>query len=183
MTRLVLIGLTGYAGTGKDTVRALLEEHGMSGFAFADPIRNMVRELLTSNGIDDCWMDRRELKEEIIPQLGVSYRELAQTLGTEWGRSLKGDFWLRIASAYVTDLQGQGAVALVVSDVRFINEAEWVRKQGGVIWRIHRELAGPVREHVSESELDDIKPNITIYNDGSVADLRQTVADAVRELI
>ena len=182
MTTPILIGLTGYAGTGKDTVREILEASGFYGFAFADPIRNMVRELLASTGIDECWMTRRELKEEIIPQLGVSYRELAQTLGTEWGRSLKPDFWLRTASAYVADLKHQGASALVVSDVRFVNEAAWVRSRGGVIWRIHRELAGPVREHVSETELDDIKPDVTLHNDGTVDDLRQTVIEAVKEL-
>ena len=175
-----LIGLTGYAGTGKDTVREILEARGFCGFAFADPIRNMVRELLASTGIDECWMDRRELKEEAIPQLGVSYRELAQTLGTEWGRRLQPNFWLCIASAAVVEMTCLGASALIVSDVRFANEAAWVRQHGGVIWRIHRDLAGPVREHVSESELDDIKPDVTLHNDGTVADLRRTVCEALR---
>ena len=183
MSAPLLIGLTGYAGTGKDTVREILESSGFCGFAFADPIRNMVRELLASTGIDECWMARRELKEEAIPQLGVSYRELAQTLGTEWGRRLQPDFWLRIANAYVADLTYQGASALVVSDVRFANEAAWVRQRGGVIWRIHRELAGRVREHVSESELDGIKPDVTLHNDGTVADLSRTVCEALRNRV
>ena len=181
MNNPILIGLTGYAGTGKDTVREILEAEGATGFAFADPIRNMVRELLASTGIDDKWMDRRELKEEPIPQLGVSYRHLAQTLGTEWGRAVAPDFWLRIAGAYVANLKHQGLTAFVVSDVRFLNEAQWVRDRGGVIWRVHRTLASPVREHVSESELDDIKPDVTIHNDGTLDDLRRTVHEALRD--
>ena len=178
MTRPVLIGLTGYAGTGKDTVRALLEEHGYHGFAFADPMRQMVRAMVEAGGFDARFMDRRELKEEPIPFLGFSYRELVQTLG-DWGRGLAPDFWVRQASAYVADAGACGLRQFVVSDVRFLNEAAWVRQQGGVIWRVHRDLAGPVREHVSESEQDDIKPTLTIHNNGSLDDLRVTVREAL----
>ena len=178
MTRPVLIGLTGYAGTGKDTVRALLEEHGYHGFAFADPMRVMVRAMVDAGGFDARFLERRELKEEPIPFLGFSYRELMQTLG-DWGRGLAPDFWVRHASAYLADVMPQTFGSFVVSDVRFINEATWVRNQGGVIWRVHRDLAGPVREHVSESEQDDIKPSLTIHNNGSLDDLRTTVRGAL----
>jgi predicted ATPase len=94
MTNTKIIGLTGPAGSGKDAVRDILEDLGLIGFAFADPIRNMIRGLLTDNGLSDDWMDDRNLKERIIPALGVSYRQMAQTLGTEWGRGLRSDFWL-----------------------------------------------------------------------------------------
>ncbi len=181
MTAPALIGLTGYAGTGKDTVRSILEEHGYHGFAFADPMRAMVRAMVEAGGFDVRFLDRRELKEEPIPRLGFSYRELMQTLG-DWGRGLAPDFWVRPTSAYLADVMPQTFGKFVVSDVRFINEAAWVRKQGGVIWRVHRDLAGPVREHVSESEQDDIKPTLTIHNNGSLDDLRTSVREALETL-
>lgn len=180
MSTSFLIGLTGYAGTGKDTVRELLEELGFVGFALADPIRAMVRKLLTSSGVSTAFMDDRALKEACIPALGVSYRQLAQTLGTEWGRGLQPDFWLRIAASYVTDLEWSGGSHFVVSDVRFSNEAEWVRARGGVIWRVHRNQAEPVRSHISESGVDLIKPDWTIHNNGTLADLREVVAEALK---
>ena len=178
-----LIGLTGYAGTGKDTARALLEEHGFHGFAFADPIKNMALALLESGGLDTRYLERRELKEEAIPFLGLSYREIMQTLGTEWGRARSPDLWLRLASAHVATHMHCGLSYFVVSDVRFLNEAAWVRKQGGTIWRIERDLAGPVREHVSESEQDQIKPDVTIHNNGPLADLRTSITDALGDAL
>lgn len=174
---MILIGLTGNAGSGKDTVRAILEMQGFCGLAFADPIRAMIRELLTSNGIDDACLDERALKETIIPELGVSYRHMAQSLGTEWGRNLQRDFWLRMAGAYMADQQEAGQTHFVISDVRFANEAKWVRQRGGQIWRVHREGIAAVREHASERGVDHIRPSRTIHNNGTLDDLREAVLE------
>ena len=179
---MILIGLTGHAGSGKDTVRAFMEQEGFVGLAFADGIRGMLRELLTSVGIDDACIDERTLKEAIIPELGVSYRHMAQSLGTEWGRNLRSDFWLRAAAAFVTDQQQAGETHFVISDVRFANEAEWIKRQGGKIWRIHREGLASVRPHVSESGVDSIKPTRTIHNNGTPEQLAEAVALAIEGL-
>jgi predicted ATPase len=170
-----IIGLTGFAGSGKDTVRDILEDMGFVGFAFADPIRAMLRELLSGSGLDDKWMECREFKEEVIPELGVSYRQMAQMLGTEWGRSLHADFWVRLAGAYVADIQDQSferAVNFVVSDVRFENEANFVRERGGVIWRIDRPGVERVRDHASEQQIESIAYDTVVPNDGDFDALR-----------
>lgn len=183
MTQKFIIGLSGRAGCGKDTVRKVLEEFGFAGFAFADPIRNMLRTLLTDNGISDQYIDDREFKEAIIPELGVSYRQMAQTLGTEWGRGLHRMFWLRLADAYMADCTDfPGHSHFVISDVRFANEAQWVRERGGVVWRIERIDTDPVREHVSEQEFSMFTADHVIHNDGDLEQLRQSVVDAVGSL-
>ena len=179
----ITIGLCGRAGSGKDTVRSILEmHHDFAGLAFAEPIRAMLRELLTSNGCSDDYITRRELKETAIPGLGISYRQMAQTLGTEWGRQqLGGNFWLNVANTYLADLRTQGYRRFVVSDVRFANEAEWVRQQGGLVWLIDRPGIDDVRPHVSEAmptsagfEADRI-----IHNHSTVHDLQRLVFDAL----
>ena len=173
-----IIGLTGPAGSGKDAVRDILEDLGFIGFAFADPIRSMIRKLLARNGLSEAWMDKRDLKERVIPELNVSYRQMAQTLGTEWGRSLRPDFWLSIADAYMEDLVAQeDSPQFVVSDVRFVNEAQWVRERDGVIWRINRPDLAAVRAHVSESEMDSLAPEVVIHNNGTLDDLRAIVLE------
>ena len=179
---MILIGLTGHAGSGKDTVRAFMEQEGFVGLAFADGIRGMLRELLTSAGIDDAYIDERALKEAIIPEVGVSYRHMAQSLGTEWGRNLRRDFWLRITAAFVVDQMNAGETHFVISDVRFANEAEWVRSKGGQIWRIHREGLAGVRAHVSESGMDSIRPSRTIHNNGTPEQLHEVVMAALETL-
>jgi hypothetical protein len=174
-----LIGLTGYAGAGKDTVRAILERMGYRGMAFADPMRAMLRALLAPLGLGDEWLTHRDLKEQPIPGLGVSYRQLAQTLGTEWARHQRADFWLQVADrtmaqAMLTN-RSERDVLFVVSDVRFSNEAQWLRERGGVIWRIERPGCNPVRDHVSETGMAAIKADKTLLNDGSMDHLQHLV--------
>lgn len=173
-TRPKLIGLSGYAGSGKDTACNALMANGYASLAFADPMRRMLRELLLCSVGDDSYMDFRKLKEHEIPGLGVSYRHLAQTLGTEWGRALGQDFWIRIAEATISQrlrMAGDKPMNFVVSDVRFANEAAWIREQGGVIWRIERASTVPVRAHVSEQELYLFHADDVLQNDGSINDL------------
>lgn len=177
---LRLIGLTGYAGTGKDTVRAMLEEdHEFVGLAFADPIRQMLTALLAENGISTEWMHERALKEQPIEGLDVSYRHMAQTLGTEWGRNLHPDFWLRIAGQFIVDQRRQGERQFVISDVRFLNEAQWIKDAGGEVWRIDRPSAEAVRDHESERQVAQIQADRVIHNAGTVEDLWCQVAAMV----
>lgn len=181
-----LIGLTGPAGCGKDTVRILLElHHGYHGLALADPIRSMIIALLRTAGADPKYALLRELKESIIPGLGVSYRHLAQTLGTEWGRDILGlDFWTQIAAARTLDLCGDtfGAINFVVSDIRRDSEAEWLMARGGVIWEIMRPGLAGVRPHVSEEGIAHAHISQVVCNDGTHEDLRQFVQSVLDRL-
>lgn len=180
MTRPLLIGLTGYAGTGKDTVRKLLEQdHDFDGIAFADPIRDMLGTLLDSMEIPRDWMIERELKEREIPGLGVSYRQMAQALGTEWGRSLNSDLWLDIAATKIAACNQYGNPGVVISDVRFANEAEWIKAQGGIVWKIIRPDIEPVREHVSEALADLLPYDYVIDNCSTVENLAMAVDSAL----
>lgn len=176
-----IIGLMGPAGSGKDTVRDILAKHGYYGMAFADPIREMLKPLLLACGVDLSWMSARHLKEEPMPVLGISYRQLAQTLGTEWGRAQAPDFWLKIAAASMMEVSVStfGPPCFVISDVRFPNEAAWIREMGGQVWRIDRPGVAPVREHASEVLVDAIAPDFTLSNAGSIGDLHSAVAAAL----
>ena len=184
-----LIGLTGYAGSGKDTVRDCLDDLGWHGLALADPIRLMVGEMLDSANISRKWMMNRELKEQTIPELGVSYRALAQTLGTEWGRkTVSPMLWIRMAQAYMdstcTAARPVGGFdKFVVSDIRFANEAQWIRDQGGAIWRIERPQAVPVRAHVSEAEIYHFAADAVIVNDGTFDQLWYNVIAALEATV
>ena len=169
-----IIGLTGYAGTGKDTVREMLaRDHGYHGMAFADPIREMIARLFTGAEISTDFIHERELKEATIPALGVSYRHLAQTLGTEWGRAVHSELWVRLAVARMQAISAETfhTLAFVFSDVRFPNEAEMIRSRGGQVWRVERPGTAPVRAHPSESNVAEIEADRVICNTGSVEQL------------
>lgn len=185
MTKPHLIALTGPAGCGKDTVADILEaQHGYTGrLAFADPIRHMIAALFQTAGIDPAYMLERNLKERPIPGLmGISYRKLAQTLGTEWGREqIDRRFWVALASRRLANLDFQGHTHVVITDLRFNDvEVQWVREMGGQIWRVVREVPS-VRYHVSELETHAICQDRTLYNLGSLDELRVNVAELMRE--
>ena len=175
MTKPLLIGLTGIAGSGKDTVRGVLEARGFNGIAFADPIRDMLTALLESCGVGTEWMTERHLKEMDIPEIGASYRKMAQMLGTEWGRQIDPEFWLKIAKAKVSLINDYDAGGVVISDVRFPNEAAWVQAQGGLIWKVLRPGVEAVRSHESEALVNTLPYDYVIDNRGSIEDLDHAV--------
>lgn len=178
-TKPTIIGLAGPAGCGKDSARHVLElKHDFAGLAFADPIRNMTHALLTSTGASTDYLHKRELKETPVPGLGVSTRHIMQTLGTEWAREHFGPgFWINAAASTMADLRSQGYRHCVISDVRFANEADWIRTQGGEVWQIVRPGLAPVRTHVSECI--EFRVDQVLRNDGTLAQLERTVMDAL----
>lgn len=178
----MLIGLMGPAGCGKSTVASYLEHlHSFEVVAFADPLVNMLASLLTDCNVGTHWMTERHLKEQPTP-IGYSYRHLAQTLGTEWGRNtLHPDFWVRVAELRVNRLHQDGA-DVVLPDVRFPNEAEFVRSRGGLLVRIVRPGVETVREHESEAHQASLQPDDELLNLGGTSTLFEQVDRLVQRL-
>lgn len=162
-----LIGFTGKAGVGKDTCAGYLKDyHDWSRYAFAGPIK----AALEAMGFPRREFDIDGTKDEVIPGLGVSYRKLAQTLGTEWGRALHPDFWLVLAKRFYFAQGGLGSPGLAISDVRFNNEAEWIRSVGGVIVHIEGPARRPIATdgagHASEAGVERLPGDVIVNNFG-----------------
>lgn len=180
---MMLIGLAGLARSGKDTAAEVLaRELGLYRHAFADPIKRMLEQVFGDNFVTG---DR----ERIDPISGVSYRKLMQTLGTEWGRNIQPDLWTRVAKAKWDSLRpfreafhpnGNLAIRLgrldveysgmVISDVRFDNEAEWIRSEGGIIIHVERDSAEKVgvEGHASEAGLTKIHGDLVVENNSTL---------------
>lgn len=168
-----VIGIAGKARTGKDTAADfIVAERGGYRYSLADPIRAMIRAGFNINAADEYW--RRHKEEPIAALGGVSLRQLMQTLGTDWGREMIGrDVWLVLATSRLIQ-QGSG---MVIPDVRFDDEAEWIRGRGGVVLHLRRRNAQEVSEHISEAGVT-VKPGeFVINNDGSMVDLQNSISD------
>jgi hypothetical protein len=174
-----IIGLTGQAGSGKDTVADFLcETHGFVQVTLADPIR---AGLTTMFGLREEYFSDRELKERTIPWIGRSPRELMQMLGTEWGRKLVNpDIWISLAEAKVKRLRKAPDYlhisGIVISDVRLENEAAWIRNQGGEIWHIWRivgrsMLTEATKSHSSERGIAVADGDHIINNNSSAIEV------------
>lgn len=161
-----LIGITGYAGSGKTTAaRILVERHKFLQVKFAGPLKAMVRCL----GLGDAEIEGnlKELPSAILG--GKTPRHAMQTLGSEWGRDLiHPNLWVNAAMAMVDDALDHGG-RVVIDDLRFPNEAEAIKSRGGMIVRIQRDGVGPVNAH--HSEANDIPPDWMIYNSGTLGGL------------
>lgn len=197
----MIVGLTGYAQSGKDTAASFLVELGWRRFAFADILRTSLYAL---NPIADCgcWFEddahldgsggcdpETERVQEIVDRIGwdrakVEYpeiRQLLQRLGTEVGRELFGEnFWVERVmdqvSPFAHDYDGSN---VVITDVRFKNEEVAVHGAGGKVFRIVRPNVGAANQHASELEIDKLFVDGTIPNLGNLDQFRVEVLAAV----
>ena len=173
---MILIGIAGPAQSGKSTLagefRRLVEFRGQkySEQPFAGPLKRMLGAI----GVDVSDLS----KNVPVPFLDgrITPRIMMQTLGTEWGRSLLTDLWLR---AWQHELDGNAHV-VTVPDVRFDNEAELVRSLGGLIVHVQRKptadmLAVPA--HVSEAGVTCVKGDIIFRNDRGIEKMAALAAN------
>lgn len=185
----MIVGLSGYARSGKDTFADILvEEYGFTRIAFADTMRNflyvlnpMVKPryersfsaLVPDQRLQDV-IDRFTWDGYKATPYGKEIRELMQRLGTECGRAMISDtVWI---DAALKGISGN----VVVTDVRFPNEAYAIEETyDGRVLRINRPGVGPANDHPSETSLDDHDFYQVIENDGTLEDF----ADKVRKFI
>lgn len=165
----LIIGLQGYAGSGKSTVAAYLaERHGFARRHIKAPIAEMTRVLikavepfLTDAGVDE-YVDGKYKRSGLTRLGGRTATEIQQFLGTEFGRDfIHPDIWLDIWSAWAA-----GHDRVVQESVRFANEAD----RCDVVWEIRRPGYEALNAHVSEA-LPVAEPDAVLVNDGTEADL------------
>lgn len=176
------IGLTGYAGSGKDTAAEALLAIGWERRAFADPLRDGLLALdplvCVGDGRNEgyvrlSYLVRTEGWDNAKRQYG-EVRRLLQVYGTEAGRNIHGqDCWIKAARA--TMLPG---VDYVFTDVRFPNEVEMIHQAGGIVIRIDRTGVEAVNAHVSD-DIGGLLVDFVIVNDGSVARLHNRLLSLV----
>ena len=168
-----VIGLTGYAQSGKDTLASILvEKYGYSRVAFADKIRDFLyginpmvacsptgylRDLVNLVGWDKAKQEPQVRR--LLQDLGISAREL-----------IDENIWVTTALRHVGKDE-----RVVVTDVRFENEAMMIKLMGGQLWRVRRPGVEAVNSHVSETQLDGYKVDQIFVNSGSIQDLELLV--------
>lgn len=142
----LIIGVAGRARHGKDTIADYLcNRHDFIRLAFADPI---VDGLMAMFNFPAEYRHTR--KEEPLPGFTFSYRKAAQTLGTEWGRyELDQNIWIKCMEKRINEFADYND-RIVIPDVRFENEAAWIR-QRGFLWHVYRPNIEDIDWHRSES--------------------------------
>jgi hypothetical protein len=173
----LIIGVTGRKRAGKDSVAArLVERHGFVRYAFADSVRRVALAIDPIVDVDH-WMDEEYRLSVIVAERGwertkdeiPEVRRLLQTIGTDAIRALDPDFWVRATMRQVY----AEARPVVITDVRFPNEAEAVKRAGGVLVRVVRPGQTDDDQHASETAMDGQPVAYLISNEGTPDDLNR----------
>lgn len=200
-----VIGMLGVKGAGKDTCAAyLVSEYGFARVSFADALyreaanafgvtveflaRRETKEAalpqLCLNRCSDMSFVRVALatlgyrkshgrrRRRHLMRAARSPRWVLQLWGTEYRRAKNENYWLdRVRSRIVSSAER----AFVITDVRFLNEAAFVREMGGLLVRVRRpqlerqeaaqRAANGTAAHASETELADYPVDFEVTNE------------------
>ena len=137
--RIEVIGLTGVAGSGKDTlaqkIKSIYNSNGLQQCKIVH-FSDMLKLFLTRIGIDDVWT--QEGKAAYNDKWGCSNRKLLQKFGTEiFRRSFGSDFWIRLLHHKYIQTAASGTT-IIVADVRFEEEANFIKEIGGTLIGVSR---------------------------------------------
>jgi hypothetical protein len=192
---VVLIGVMGQAGTGKDTVANILfdvltEYVGI--LHLAGPVKDAAAAKF---GVNRHYFDMK--KHEVDPFWGITYRAMAQWEGTEATRETASkilgrfgnDFWLLANKKRIEESDYE---VIVIPDVRFQNEYEYIVRNKGCVIDLSgspsrgKGAEGGIQNHASEKlEIDCYAPSQTykIFNGGSYQDLLKKVTELAPQLL
>lgn len=193
----VVIGVVGKKRAGKDTFAARLVERGFTRVAFADPLKETMADLdpwvrieadeagllygpgtvLAHNGPE--FVRLTAILKAVGWDVAKQFREvrrLLQAHGVAIREHVDPDVWIYVAKDRIDAIPGP----VVITDVRFRNEADAVEEWGGNTVRVLRPGLESTDAHVSETELDDYVSHFDIVNDGTVSDLRAKADDLLR---
>ncbi|MEE9481879.1 hypothetical protein [Methylobacterium ajmalii] len=194
-----MIGLSGFAGSGKTAAAIYIESmFGYQRRHIAEPFRAMLAVLLRANGVPADMIGRYltgDLKDGvIIPEIGCTSRHLQITMGNDWGRGcVHPDLWVNTLDAMTEDED-----KVQNDSVRYPNEEALVHRRGGFTILIERPGTGPAAFKwgrfgrilhswfgcmwgVHDSErVDRLNPDVRIVNDGTLQDLYDQLDEVMR---
>jgi len=171
---MIIVGIAGKARSGKDTLaNGLVDGMGFERYSFADPIKEMARVGLGLTQ-DQLYGDSKDKVDDLY---GCTPRKILQTLGTEWGRELiDGNIWIKAMERKAAE-----SGFMVVPDIRFENEADSIRRLGGIVVHITGR-DGSVESHKSESGVDVKDDDYVIENSGTLQEYEEKIIHFCVEL-
>jgi len=190
----LLIGLCGPIGAGKTTVADILvANHGFTEITFKQPIIDALLNIfpdLTPEHFSDRRLKETPLTWTMTSPFGwmeKSPRDLAKSLGTEWGRDrVHPDLWVKHAEdSYrkIVECENGYNKDVVFSDLRFDNEYDMIKRNGGVVIGVVREsikVDANLLEHKSEQYTFDV--DFTINNSYSLEYLKALIAFQIEKM-
>jgi hypothetical protein len=163
----ILLGITGKKRSGKGTITAYLQKtYGFKEYHFSKPIKE---GLMAMFGLTRDQVYKGD-RNEIIPGLGMSIRDLMTSLANDWGHDMvTPDIWLLPAKVQIMTHKELGTL-LLISDVRRDNEAELIHDADGLILEVTSRHTNKIRpDHKIESGISSHLIDETVHWSGTYA--------------
>lgn len=170
-----IFAISGKAQHGKDTLANILyEELTNKGYRvllthYADLVKYIAKTFFNWDGEKD-----------------EKGRTLLQYIGTDVVRKQKPNYWVEFVLDII-NLFGDNWDCVIIPDTRFPNEVDMLKEHYQKVEHIRvvrpdfeTPLTEEQRNHISETALDDIIPDVTFYNDGTIKDIRETISNMIR---
>ena len=198
-----LIAISGKKQSGKNAIAKIINQLTNNKYeekCFADKLKDIICIFINSTReqLEDESFKSKELGEEwwyfkgrngsLIPYSEDSKRNeedlikptprfLLQFIGTDLLRNqLHPEIWV---NSLFTDYQPNNLIypSWCITDMRFLNEMEAVKKRNGITIRVNRNLEESKDQHESETELDNAEFDYVITNDGTIEELIEKVRE------
>jgi hypothetical protein len=179
-----LVGIAGGLNSGKGVAAGLFKSNGFMERNFSDPLKRMVRDLFNIP-TKALWGPSYNRTPEV--------RTMLQELG-DYARKYRPEIWVdkmeESLAAFAESGLG-GYKGIVIADIRFAKEVDFVHEMGGVVLHLVRPgntagLPEELAEHLSETELKSLPADafdFTIVNDGTLEELRAEICSIIKSLI
>ena len=197
----MIVAINGKIGSGKDTVGEIIRyliSYKKNGGAWSYPtgfktniqytessweIKKFAGKLKTIasilSGIDvERFEDQNFKKQSMSSDWNMTYREFLQKIGTDALRdNLHEDVWINSLFAdYNSTIETfRGGRKWIITDLRFPNELNAIKKKNGITIRITRPNTSANSLHSSETALDDFEFDYEILNDSTIYNLIEKV--------
>lgn len=177
----VIIGLGYKKQQGKDTfahyLRTEMLRHGVSVkcMSFAQPLKAFCRGVfgLSSRQTDGTDEEKNSFAvgqdNPVKPGHALTARQVLQEVGVRMKEPFPG-IW---AWALMQKAERSTDDVVIVTDVRFPEEANMIRRAGGMLFEVFRPDSVSTDSHVSETAMADFEWDRVIVNDGDLVDLMQ----------
>lgn len=194
---MLKIAIGGKANSGKDTFAKFLAQcfgHDNVQFeSFAGPIKEIIM-LMFPRTNPEVLYGKSELRSTVVQGAQnskgqpLTYRCLLQELGTEVGRAYKEDVWLDVVAYKAEQAKLNNMDLFIITDVRFRNEFDFLKKSGFFMVRIKRDSVSNNSNmtHSSETEQELISDNefdIIINNNEGLDNLKQKALKIINDLV
>ena len=184
----LIIGVTGKKFNGKDTLGKYLFKYGYKRLAFADPLKDVLRDVFHFNDEQLYGED----KEKIDPYWKVSPRTIMQFVGTDLFRhqmkkvlpDVGNNIWIEVIKRQILEMwKTNPDQKIVLTDLRFPNEIALIKEFGGIIIRVKRNIDKNDNDfivvHESETYIDTLNVDYDFDNNGTKDELFRKFDDII----